>query len=135
MRLARNEDLPTLLALQEQALGLPAEHRLGRADLQIAIRCSTALVVEREGTVVAWGAATAERRDWRILAVVVAPEHRREGLGSMLVEALIALAPSTTQFVVGKPLTLEGGWMLVKLGFAVVAGDLWREPQRARRHG
>jgi N-acetylglutamate synthase-like GNAT family acetyltransferase len=132
MRLARNQDLAAILALQAEEVPSP-EHRVSRADLQIAIRCSTVLVVEREGAVVAWGAATPEGRNWRIQGIVVHHDHRRQGLGSMLVDGLVALAPTSTKFVVAAPLTLEGGGLLVDRGFVLVAGQLYREPERPAR--
>jgi N-acetylglutamate synthase-like GNAT family acetyltransferase len=131
MRLGRNADIPALLALQAEVVP-SLEHRVPRADLQIAVRCSTVIVAEHDGAVVGWGAATPVGRDWRILGIVVHHEQRRQGVGTGILEALAALASPTTRSIAAHAPSPEATRMLAKAGFFCLEGRFYREPERRR---
>lgn len=90
VRPARPADLPRILRLERDSFAVPWSDRAFRTVM--ARPDASLLVVERSGEPVGYVAVWMEGRDAELGDLAVAPEHRRDGLGTVLVEAAASAA-------------------------------------------
>lgn len=85
VRDARSSDLPGILRIERTSFPSPWTDRAFRAVM--ARSDASLLVVDREGEVAGYAALWLQDRDAELGDLAVATEHRRTGLGAVLVEA------------------------------------------------
>jgi N-acetylglutamate synthase-like GNAT family acetyltransferase len=85
--------------------------------IRLHIRTSCVVVLEEQGTIVGLGIAETRSGTWYLAAIAVAPAHQRKGLGTSILEHLLAQAPPARRFATAIGVTDAGRGFFRKLGF------------------
>lgn len=89
VRRAGADDIPAMLRIEQRSNPVPWSRQLFAKELE---RREGATIVATDGDEVVGFLACAGQGDaWHILNVTVDPDHRRRGLGGMLVDGIISL--------------------------------------------
>ena len=89
VRRAGADDIPAMLRIEQRSNPVPWSRQLFAKELE---RREGATIVATDGDEVLGFLACAGQGDsWHILNVTVDPDHRRRGLGGMLVDGIISL--------------------------------------------
>ena len=88
-RRMRSEDLPTVVALEQQAYAFPWTEQVFRDCLRVGYEC---WAVEVDGGVAGYGIMSAGAGECHILNLCVAPALRRHGTGRRLLFMLLGRA-------------------------------------------
>jgi len=89
VRRAGADDIPAMLRIEQRSNSVPWSRQLFAKELER--REGATIVATDADEVVGFLACAGQGDAWHILNVTVDPDHRRRGLGGMLVDGIIAL--------------------------------------------
>ncbi len=89
VRRAGADDIPAMLRIEQRSNPVPWSRQLFAKELER--REGATIVATDADEVVGFLACAGQGDAWHILNVTVDPDHRRRGLGGMLVDGIIAL--------------------------------------------
>ena len=100
IRRLTDADLPAIVAIARRPF--PAPWALAMVVLELSRPGGVCLVATREEEITGYVICSRHDTVWHLMDIAVAPEHRRRGVGTALVEALLERLPGPDE-----PLTLE----------------------------